>query len=67
MTGPANGPLKVVLPLAMPAIAVLALFNHVAVERFFWPLIVLNRSEVYTLQAERLRGNSMCSGITYWR
>lgn len=25
-------------------------FDHLALERILWPLIVLNRSEVYTLQ-----------------
>jgi alpha-1,4-digalacturonate transport system permease protein len=42
---------KVVLPLAMPAIAVLAIFSVMwRWNEFLWPLIVLNRSEVYTLQ-----------------
>lgn len=42
---------KVVLPLAMPAIAVLAIFSIMwRWNEFLWPLIVLNRSEVYTLQ-----------------
>ena len=42
---------KVVLPLAMPAIAVLAIFSIMwRWNDFLWPLIVLNRSEVYTLQ-----------------
>ena len=42
---------KVVLPLAMPAIAVLAIFSIMwRWNAFLWPLIVLNRSEVYTLQ-----------------
>jgi len=42
---------KVVLPLAMPAVAVLAIFSIMwRWNEFLWPLIVLNRSEVYTLQ-----------------
>ena len=40
-----------VLPLAMPAVAVLAIFSIMwRWNEFLWPLIVLNRSEVYTLQ-----------------
>ncbi|MEM8958672.1 MAG: carbohydrate ABC transporter permease [Pseudomonadota bacterium] len=42
---------RVVMPLAMPAIAVLAIFSIMwRWNEFLWPLIVLNRSEVYTLQ-----------------
>jgi alpha-1,4-digalacturonate transport system permease protein len=42
---------RVVLPLAMPAVAVLAIFSIMwRWNEFLWPLIVLNRSEVYTLQ-----------------
>ena len=42
---------KIVLPLALPAIAVLAIFSIMwRWNEFLWPLIVLNRSEVYTLQ-----------------
>lgn len=42
---------KIVLPLAMPAIAVLAIFSIMwRWNEFLWPLIVLNQSEVYTLQ-----------------
>ena len=42
---------EVVLPLAMPAIAVLAIFSVMwRWNEFLWPLIVLNRTEVYTLQ-----------------
>ncbi len=42
---------RVVLPLATPAIAVLAIFSIMwRWNEFLWPLIVLNRSEVYTLQ-----------------
>ncbi|MBG6177194.1 alpha-1,4-digalacturonate transport system permease protein [Labrenzia sp. EL_208] len=42
---------RVVLPLALPAIAVLAIFSIMwRWNDFLWPLIVLNRSEVYTLQ-----------------
>ncbi|MDE2912887.1 MAG: carbohydrate ABC transporter permease [Paracoccaceae bacterium] len=42
---------RVVLPLAAPAIAVLAIFSIMwRWNDFLWPLIVLNRSEVYTLQ-----------------
>jgi alpha-1,4-digalacturonate transport system permease protein len=42
---------RVVMPLAMPAIAVLAIFSIMwRWNEFLWPLIVLSRSEVYTLQ-----------------
>ncbi|MFV0490425.1 MAG: carbohydrate ABC transporter permease [Pseudorhodobacter sp.] len=42
---------RVVIPLAMPALAVLAIFSIMwRWNDFLWPLIVLNRSEVYTLQ-----------------
>jgi alpha-1,4-digalacturonate transport system permease protein len=42
---------KVVMPLAAPALAVLAIFSVMwRWNDFLWPLIVLNRSEVYTLQ-----------------
>jgi alpha-1,4-digalacturonate transport system permease protein len=42
---------KVVLPLTMPAIAVLAIFSIMwRWNEFLWPLIVLNRYEVHTLQ-----------------
>ena len=42
---------RVVLPLALPAIAVLAIFSIMwRWNDFLWPLIVLTRSEVYTLQ-----------------
>ena len=42
---------RVVLPLALPAIAVLAIFSIMwRWNDFLWPLIVLNQSEVYTLQ-----------------
>ncbi len=42
---------RIVLPLAMPAMAVLAIFSIMwRWNDFLWPLIVLNRSEVYTLQ-----------------
>jgi len=42
---------RVVMPLATPAIAVLAIFSIMwRWNDFLWPLIVLNRSEVYTLQ-----------------
>jgi alpha-1,4-digalacturonate transport system permease protein len=42
---------RVVMPLAMPALAVLAIFSVMwRWNDFLWPLIVLNRSEVYTLQ-----------------
>lgn len=42
---------RVVMPLAAPAIAVLAIFSIMwRWNDFLWPLIVLNRSEVYTLQ-----------------
>jgi len=40
-----------VLPLAAPALAVLAIFSVVwRWNDFLWPLIVLNREEVFTLQ-----------------
>ena len=42
---------RVVMPLATPALAVLAIFSIIwRWNEFLWPLIVLNRSEVYTLQ-----------------
>ena len=42
---------RVVMPLAMPALAVLAIFSIMwRWNEFLWPLIILNRSEVYTLQ-----------------
>lgn len=42
---------KVVLPLAMPAIAVLAIFSIMwRWNEFLWPMIVLTHSEVHTLQ-----------------
>ncbi|MEM9010949.1 MAG: carbohydrate ABC transporter permease [Pseudomonadota bacterium] len=42
---------RVVMPLTLPALAVLAIFSVMwRWNDFLWPLIVLNRSEVYTLQ-----------------
>lgn len=42
---------KIVLPLAAPAIAVLVIFSVMwRWNEFLWPLIVLNRSEEFTLQ-----------------
>ena len=42
---------RVVMPLSLPAIAVLAIFSIMwRWNEFLWPLIVLSRSEVYTLQ-----------------
>lgn len=42
---------RVVLPLSLPAIAVLAIFSIMwRWNDFLWPLIVLSRNEVYTLQ-----------------
>ena len=42
---------QVVLPLAAPALAVLAIFSVMwRWNDFLWPLIVLNRSELFTLQ-----------------
>jgi alpha-1,4-digalacturonate transport system permease protein len=42
---------KIVLPLAAPAIAVLLIFSVMwRWNEFLWPLIVLNRSEEFTLQ-----------------
>ena len=42
---------RVVLPLSIPAIAVLAIFSIMwRWNDFLWPLIVLSKSEVYTLQ-----------------
>ncbi len=42
---------RIVLPLAAPALAVLAIFSVVwRWNDFLWPLIVLNREEVFTLQ-----------------
>lgn len=43
--------LQVILPLARPALAVLTIFSVMwRWNDFLWPLIVLNRSEVFTLQ-----------------
>jgi alpha-1,4-digalacturonate transport system permease protein len=42
---------RIVLPLTAPALAVLAIFSVVwRWNDFLWPLIVLSRQEVYTLQ-----------------
>jgi alpha-1,4-digalacturonate transport system permease protein len=42
---------RIVLPLAAPALAVLAIFSVVwRWNDFLWPLVVLSRKEVYTLQ-----------------
>ena len=42
---------RIVLPLALPAIAVLAIFSVMwRWNDFLWPLIILTRNEVYTLQ-----------------
>jgi alpha-1,4-digalacturonate transport system permease protein len=42
---------RIVLPLAAPALAVLAIFSVVwRWNDFLWPLIVLSRKELYTLQ-----------------
>lgn len=42
---------RIVLPLAAPALAVLAIFSIVwRWNDFLWPLIVLNREDVFTLQ-----------------
>jgi alpha-1,4-digalacturonate transport system permease protein len=42
---------RVVLPLAAPALAVLAIFSIMwRWNEFLWPLIVLSRQEVFTLQ-----------------
>jgi alpha-1,4-digalacturonate transport system permease protein len=42
---------KIVLPLSAPALAVLVIFSVMwRWNEFLWPLIVLNRSEVFTLQ-----------------
>ncbi len=42
---------RIILPLAAPALAVLAIFSVVwRWNDFLWPLIVLSRSTVYTLQ-----------------
>lgn len=42
---------RVVMPLAMPALAVLAIFSVMwRWNEFLWPLVVLTRNEVYTLQ-----------------
>lgn len=43
--------LQIILPLAAPALAVLAIFSVMwRWNDFLWPLIVLNRREVFTLQ-----------------
>ncbi len=50
---------RIVLPLAAPALAVLAIFSVMwRWNDFLWPLIVLSRQEVYTLQV----GLSVYSG-----
>lgn len=50
---------RIVLPLAAPALAVLAIFSVVwRWNDFLWPLIVLSRRELYTLQV----GLSIYSG-----
>ena len=42
---------RIVMPLALPALAVLAIFSVMwRWNEFLWPLVVLARSEVYTLQ-----------------
>ena len=42
---------QIILPLAAPALAVLAIFSVMwRWNDFLWPLIVLNRSELFTLQ-----------------
>src|SRR5260370_21515518 len=42
---------RIVLPLASPALAVLAIFSVMwRWNDFLWPLIVLSRSELFTLQ-----------------
>lgn len=42
---------KIVMPLSLPALAVLAIFSIMwRWNDFLWPLIVLNRNENYTLQ-----------------
>jgi len=42
---------KIVMPLSLPAVAVLAIFSIMwRWNEFLWPLVVLTRSEVYTLQ-----------------
>ncbi len=42
---------RIVLPLALPAIAVLTIFSVMwRWNDFLWPLIILTRNEVYTLQ-----------------
>jgi alpha-1,4-digalacturonate transport system permease protein len=42
---------RIILPLAAPALAVLAIFSVMwRWNDFLWPLIVLNREEVFTLQ-----------------
>jgi len=42
---------RIILPLAAPALAVLAIFSVVwRWNDFLWPLVVLSRKEVYTLQ-----------------
>ncbi|AJY75576.1 carbohydrate ABC transporter permease [Paenibacillus beijingensis] len=42
---------KVILPMAKPGLAVLAIFSFVATwNEFFWPLLVTNSSEMRTIQ-----------------
>jgi alpha-1,4-digalacturonate transport system permease protein len=41
---------RIVIPLSLPALAVLAIFSVMwRWNEFLWPLVVLNKSEVYTL------------------
>jgi alpha-1,4-digalacturonate transport system permease protein len=41
---------RIVMPLSLPALAVLAIFSVMwRWNEFLWPLVVLNKSEVYTL------------------
>ena len=50
---------RIILPLSMPALAVLAIFSVMwRWNDFLWPLIVLSRKELYTLQV----GLSIYSG-----
>ena len=52
---------RIVLPLALPALAVLAIFSIMwRWNEFLWPLAVLTKTEVYTLQigAQRVPGRT---------
>jgi hypothetical protein len=59
---------QIVLPLAAPAMAVLAIFSVMwRWNDFLWPLIVLTRSELFTLQVglAAFQGRTQCTMALY--